>query len=71
MSIYILELPSVLFSCPKYWQNFVNNRSEEIRKCRDNTVLNQELAKYHGYYRDFIVRFETEEDFVVFKLRWS
>ena len=61
----------LLVDSPIYWQNFVRHH----KFGQDNLLTEDKLSQFHtkiidvGMF-DVDLYFETEEDFVAFKLRW-
>ena len=76
--IYRIELPEMLYNCPQFWRNFVNDA--EVEKNGqfqgENTKIELEKAggKFYGDskcdYSDGI-EFESEQAALFFKLKWS
>lgn len=77
--MHVLDLT---YNVPNYFDNFYDFIATNY-KCMTIDKMNSELIKYTAIYktnydkeysnepRKWYVEFDTEEDFLIFKLKWS
>ena len=72
----IVRLGSSFYNCPAPWQNMIRHL-QSVTDTADldvqYDVIDRELAKYGGHYRQNFCRmeFETAAEYTMFALRWT
>ena len=71
----IVRLPSSFYNCPVPWQNMIHHLQLVTDDDRDvpYDIIERELAKYNGHYRQDFNRmeFESAAAYTMFALRWA
>ncbi len=68
-----IALPPALYECPPFWQKIVNDISAEHGEIDCSREIRNFLKTYNARFLNDAspigIEFDTEEDFVIFKLR--
>jgi hypothetical protein len=80
MSPYIIPLARYMTKCPDCWINFIARELLDGPRDKNGDItedwINHQLAKYHGGYivngnNWGLLEFDTEQDLLLFKLKFS
>jgi hypothetical protein len=71
------KLSNQVVNCPRTWQKFIRSIQESEWEDVPVSIIKSELATYNARYgfsaasNTYQVEFETEEELILFILRWS
>ena len=69
--IYRIKLPLFLRECPLWWKNFSNSVPDGEMDARLDEYKAKIYKVYSGEISNFYLEFDSSDDAIIFKLRWT